>query len=138
MSTQPDSRLMCPGCSWSCRSFSTSNFDLWYFCSLLTYKSVQYLIWKIWFISVWRMKAKTMVWLITWFMISQSTLISYYTEAFFKTEVACTVKKQIIKFEILCCLPDISSILSCNFLTFFVIQQVSVSVWFSSIEFTLR
>ena len=28
-------------------SLSTSNFDLWYFFSLLTYKNIQYLIWKI-------------------------------------------------------------------------------------------
>ena len=74
-----------------CRIFSTSNFDLWYFCSLLTYKSVQYLIWKIWFISVWRLKARAMAWLLTWFMFAQSTLISYHTEAFVKTEVGCTV-----------------------------------------------
>ena len=39
-------------------SFLTSNFDLWYFCSLLTYKDVQYLIWKIWLISAWRLEAK--------------------------------------------------------------------------------
>ena len=37
------------------------------------------------------MKAKAMAWLLTWFMIAQSTLISYHTEAFVKTEVACTV-----------------------------------------------
>ena len=36
--------------------FATSNFDLKYFCSLLTYKDAQYFIWKIWFISVWRQK----------------------------------------------------------------------------------
>ena len=70
---------------------STSNFDLWYFCSLLTYKSVQYLIWKIWFISIWRMKARAIAWLLTLFMFAQSTLISYHTEAFVKTEVGCTV-----------------------------------------------
>ena len=74
-------------------SLSTCNFDLWYFFSLLTYKNVQYFIWKIWFISVWRMKAKAMAWLLTWFMITQSTLISYHTEAFVKTEVACTAYK---------------------------------------------
>ena len=34
-------------------SLSTSNFDLWYFFSLLIYKNVYYLIWKILFISVW-------------------------------------------------------------------------------------
>ena len=32
-----------------------------------------------------------MVWLLTWFIIAQSTLISYHTEAFVKTEVGCTV-----------------------------------------------
>ena len=69
----------------------TSNFDLWYFCSLFTYKDVQYLIWKIWLISVWRLKAKAMAWLVTWFMFAQSTLISYHREAFFKTKVDCTV-----------------------------------------------
>ena len=37
------------------------------------------------------MKAKAMAWLLTWFMIAQITLISYHTEAFVKTEVACTV-----------------------------------------------
>ena len=31
--------------------FATSNFDLKYFWSLLTYKKAQYLIWKIWFIG---------------------------------------------------------------------------------------
>ena len=72
-------------------SLSTSNFDLWYFFSLLTYKNLQNHIWKILFIFVWRMKAKAMAWLLTQFMIAQSTLISFHTEAFFKTEVACTV-----------------------------------------------
>ena len=72
---------------------STSNFDLWYFWSLLTYKNLQYLIWKIWFTSGWKMKAKAMARLLTWFMIAQSTLISYHTEAFVKTDVACTVFK---------------------------------------------
>ena len=37
------------------------------------------------------MKAKAMAWLLTWFIVAQSTLISYHTEAFVKTEVACTV-----------------------------------------------
>ena len=55
------------GPGWSGRFFLTSNFDLWYFCSLLTYKSIQYLIWKIWLISVWRMKAKVLLWLLIWF-----------------------------------------------------------------------
>ena len=100
--TQPDSRLMRPGPGWSGRFFSTSNFDLWYFCSLLTYKDIQYLIWKIWFISVWRLKAKVMAWLLTWFIFAQSTLISYHTEAFFKTEVDCTVAfKWSINFSLL-------------------------------------
>ena len=61
--------------------FATSNFDLKYFCSLLTYKNVQYLIWKIWFISVWSLKPKAVVWLLTGFMLGQSTLISYHREA---------------------------------------------------------
>ena len=91
MPTKPDSRLMHPGPGWSGRFFSTSNFDLWYFCSLLTYKGVQYLIWKIWLISIWILKAKVMAWLLTWFIFAQSTLISCHTEAFVKTEVACTL-----------------------------------------------
>ena len=32
-----------------------------------------------------------MAWLLTWFIFTQSTLISYHAEAFVKTEVACTV-----------------------------------------------
>ena len=76
---------------WVGNFLSTSNFDLWYFCSLLTYKSVKYLIWKIWFISVWRLKTRAMAWLIRSFMLAQSTLISYHMEAFVKTEVGCTV-----------------------------------------------
>ena len=89
--TRPVSNPMHSGPGWSGRFFSTSNFDLWYFCSLLTYKDVQYLVWKIWLISVWRMKAKVLLWLSTWFIFARSTLISYYTEAFVKTEVGCTV-----------------------------------------------
>ena len=57
----------------------------------MTYKEVQYLLLKIWLISVWRLKARAMKWLLTWFMFAQSTLISYHTEAFVKTEVGCTV-----------------------------------------------
>ena len=47
-------------------------------CSLLTYKDAQYLIWKIWFISVWSLKPKTCVCLLTDFMLGQSTLIISY------------------------------------------------------------
>ena len=32
-----------------------------------------------------------MAWLLTWFIFAQSTLMSYHTEAFVKTEVGCTV-----------------------------------------------
>ena len=39
-------------------------------------------------------KPKVIVWLLTWFIFAQSTLISYHTEAFFKTEVDCTVLHQ--------------------------------------------
>ena len=87
------------GPGWSGRFFSTSNFDLWYFCSLLTYKDVQYLVWKIWFISVWRMKAKVLLWLLTWFIFARSTLISYHTEAFVKTEVGCTVSNKYLRVD---------------------------------------
>ena len=64
-----------------------------FFCSLLTYKNVQYLIWKIWFISVWRLTAKVIAWCLTWSIFVKSTLISYHdhTVAFVKTEVGCTV-----------------------------------------------
>ena len=88
---QPDCRRIGLESGQVGNSLSTSNFGLWYFFSLLTYKNVQYLIWKIWFISVWKMKAKAMAWILIWFMITQSTLISYHTEPFVKTEVACTV-----------------------------------------------
>ena len=71
--------------------FATSNFDLKYFCNLLTYKNVQYLIEKIWFISVWNLKTKTVVWVLTGFILGQSTLTSYHAEAngyiFFATSV---------------------------------------------------
>ena len=78
--------------------FSTFNLDLKYFCKLLTYKNVQYLIWKIWFISVWSLKPKAVVWLLTGFMLGQSTLISYHTEAngciFFSVGVQVSMKWQ--------------------------------------------
>ena len=51
---------------------SVSNFDLWYFCSLLMYKSAQYLIWKIYFISVWSQRAKDVVWLLDVIQVGQS------------------------------------------------------------------
>ena len=38
------------------------------------------------------MKAKVLLWLLTWFIIARSNLISYHTEAFVKTEVGFTVK----------------------------------------------
>ena len=60
--------------------FVTSNFDLKYFCSLWAFKNVQYLIWKIWFISVWGQKFKVVVWLLAGFMLGQWTPISYHTE----------------------------------------------------------
>ena len=75
---------------WVGSFLSTPNFDLWYFCSLLTYKDLQYLIWKIWFISIWRLKAKVMAWLLTWFIFAESTLISYHIEASVKIKVGCT------------------------------------------------
>ena len=60
---------------------STSNFDLWYFCSLLTYKNAQYLIWKILFIYVRSLKPKAVIRLLKGFMLGQSTPISYHTQA---------------------------------------------------------
>ena len=73
---------------------STSNFDLWYFCSLLNYKDLKCRIQKIWFLSVWRLEAKVLEWLLRWFIFAQSTLISFHTEAFVKTEVGCTVHQR--------------------------------------------
>ena len=78
---RPTSNPMLPGPAEPADFLSTSNFDLWYFCSLLTYKNVQYLIWKIWLIYVWSLMPKALVWLLTGFMLGQSTLISYHTEA---------------------------------------------------------
>ena len=37
------------------------------------------------------MKSKVIAWLLTWFIFAQSTLISYHTEGFVKTEVGFTV-----------------------------------------------
>ena len=68
--------------------FAISKFDLKHFCSLLTYKNVQYIIWKIWFISVWRLWAKVMPWLFTWFIFTQSTLVSYHTRPLLKQKLA--------------------------------------------------
>ena len=48
--------------------YTTSIFDLKYCCSILTYKNVQYLIWKIWFISIWSLKSKAVVWLLIGFI----------------------------------------------------------------------
>ena len=56
--------------------FATSNFDLKYFCNLLTYKNVQYLIWKIWFISVWSQKLKGIAWLLSIFLMSKKPQIT--------------------------------------------------------------
>ena len=61
--------------------FSTSNFDLLYFCSLLTCKSEKFLIWKISFIYVWSQKPKAVSWLLMCVMLAQITPISYHTEA---------------------------------------------------------
>ena len=56
--------------------FLTSNFKVWYFCSLLTYRDVEYLIWKICFISVRRLKAKVKEWLLT-YSLKYPYFISY-------------------------------------------------------------
>ena len=80
---------------------ATSNFDLIYFISLLTYKNVKYLIWKIWFISLWNLKPKAVVWLLTGFMLGQSTPVSYHIEAngciFFDTGVPSFYHKIFLK-----------------------------------------
>ena len=61
---------------------STSNFDLWYFCGPLTKSNVQYLIWKIYFISVWSQKPKVIAANLDYENLSQKTLISYHKWAF--------------------------------------------------------
>ena len=77
--------------------FETSNFDLKYFCSLLTYKIIKYLIWKIRFISVWSQKPKAVMWLLTCVILAKSTPISYHTEKsgciFFAVAVEMTFLK---------------------------------------------
>ena len=53
--------------------FLTSEFGLWYFCSLFIHNSIQYLIWTIYFISVCRQKPKVMAWLLRWVMLVRIT-----------------------------------------------------------------
>ena len=60
----------------------SSNFDLWYFCSLLIYKSAQYLIWKIYFIPVWSQILREPFCLLGSFKLSQSTPILPHRRAF--------------------------------------------------------
>ena len=61
---------------------STSNFDLWYFCGPSTKSNVQYLIWKIYFISVWSLKPKVIAANLYYENLSQKTLISYHKWVF--------------------------------------------------------
>ena len=61
---------------------STSNFDLWYFCGPSTKSNVQYLIWKIYFISVWSQKPKVIAANLDYENLSQKTLISYHKWVF--------------------------------------------------------
>ena len=76
---------------WVSNFLSTSNFDLWYFCSLVTYKaystsferSNSYLF-EDWKPGTWHDFQHDLCSL-------KNTLISYHTEAFVKTEVGCTV-----------------------------------------------
>ena len=79
--TWPVSNPMHPGPAKLADFLSTSNSDLWYICNLSTYKNAQYLILKIWSISVWSQKPKAVVQLLTGFMLSQITPISYLTDA---------------------------------------------------------
>ena len=54
--------------------FPNSNFDLWYLCSSLI--NVYYLIWNIYFISVWILKPKAFEWLLRYLILAQSSPIS--------------------------------------------------------------
>ena len=81
LSTRPVSNPMHPGPAGPADFLSTSKFDLWYFCIFLIYKDAQKLIWKIWFISVWNLKLKAVVWLLTSLMLGQRTTITYQTVA---------------------------------------------------------
>ena len=89
--TRPDSTPMHQGPAEPVNFSLTSNFDLKYFCSLLTCKYIKYLIWKIWSISVWRQNHKAVAWLIMCVMLVQITNISYHTEGLVKTDVMSIV-----------------------------------------------
>ena len=50
------------------------------FCNLFTHKSVKYLIWKIWFIPVWREKSKVVAWLLKQIPLCESQNNAGFTE----------------------------------------------------------
>ena len=56
--------------------FSSSNFDLWYLCSLLTKINVWYLIWKIYLVFVWRTKSKAFERVLRYVILAQGNPIS--------------------------------------------------------------
>ena len=58
--------------------FFISKSDLIYLCNFLTCKNLKYLIWKIWFKSFWREKAKVVAWLLMCIMLAEITPILYY------------------------------------------------------------
>ena len=66
------------GHGWPCWQifFSSSNFDLWYLCSLLTKINVWYLIWKIYFVFVWRTKPKAFERILRYVIFAQIRPIS--------------------------------------------------------------
>ena len=53
--------------------FSTSNFDLQYISSPLNEMNVKYLIRKIQYLSIWKKRAKVMVWLFVAISVGQGT-----------------------------------------------------------------
>ena len=56
--------------------FLTSNLDLWYLCSPLIKINVWYLIWKIYFVFVWRTKPKAFERLLRYVIFAQIRPIS--------------------------------------------------------------
>ena len=56
--------------------FSASNFYLWYLCSPVAKINVEYIIWKIYFISVLRLKPMAFEWTLRYLILAQSNPIS--------------------------------------------------------------
>ena len=116
------------------------DLQLWpvIFLQSLNLQGCKYFIWKIWFISVWRTKAKVIAWLFIWFIFAQRTLISYHTEVFVKTEVACTVYVMNIQILLLhhpiIIFEPINTVhLVFNFINYFLYSEKTVTPFVSKI-----